>query len=208
MNSSRLGSAYNNSIWIYPPFEDLSGLLVQMETLPSKGLSLNDYVNAVISYMKESSQDLNIVNSSETTLLGSILAHKLIYTYTDQGAVIVGMTIISMKNDRVYYFDYSAEAKKFREHLPTVQHIIDSFDIKKTDTTIPEPLETEGVDYLTYQNITCGIKVRYPVNWNNLETQDYNPDTTTNVVKFYSPIEGYSQFLKSYDMSIDVSSTQ
>jgi hypothetical protein len=205
-----LGTTYNSSVWFYPPSDTYSTVLVQVENLPSNNISLNDYVNENIRYLKENSQDFDLVNSTIITLADNSRAHRTVYTYDIQGTLYKSSIIVSIKNDKVYYIGYDAEAEKYPEYLATLQQILDSLEIE-ADTLIlnnaNKTLQSEDLDDLIYQNTTYGIKMEYPSNWNNYDSTDYTDDRVTNIVTFYSPIEGLSYMLKSYTMNIDILST-
>ena len=87
---------------------------------------------------------------------------------------------------------YIAKQTKLSSYLPTIQKMIDSFEINIGITN------SSGNSFLTYQNnSTLGIKIQYPANWQRIESEDNDHG-----VLFLSPSESSSdRFLESFSVS-------
>jgi eukaryotic-like serine/threonine-protein kinase len=97
---------------------------------PSNNKSLNDLANQSIASYRQKYADFQLTGSNEITLKGSP-AYMFKYQYTDQlfgkaMAMDIGMT----KAGKLYVLTYSAEPAKFYSYLPTIQRMIDSFEIE------------------------------------------------------------------------------
>ncbi|HYZ96487.1 MAG TPA: hypothetical protein VE524_07805 [Nitrososphaeraceae archaeon] len=64
-----------------------------------------------------------------TTLSGNNPAHKVLYTNREGEDEHKTMQILSIKDDKIYLLTYSAEKRKYSDYLPTIEKMIDSFEI-------------------------------------------------------------------------------
>jgi len=72
------------------------------------------------------------IESYTNTTLGGNNAIKIVYTYTDSKNTNIKATdIATVNNDRLYVIQYYAESPKYQTYLPTLQKMIDSFQITK-----------------------------------------------------------------------------
>jgi eukaryotic-like serine/threonine-protein kinase len=72
------------------------------------------------------------IKSYTNTTLGGNNAIKIVYSYTNTKNNSFNATdIATIKNDRLYVIQYYAESSKYQSYLPTLQKMIDSFQIKK-----------------------------------------------------------------------------
>jgi eukaryotic-like serine/threonine-protein kinase len=72
------------------------------------------------------------IESYTNTTLGGNNAIKIVYSYTNTKNNSFNATdIATIKNDRLYVIQYYAESSKYQSYLPTLQKMIDSFQIKK-----------------------------------------------------------------------------
>jgi serine/threonine-protein kinase len=93
-------------------------------------------IQAVNSYRK-SLVNFHLIESRPTILSGS-LAHMLVYNYTDPYLLIPlkAMDIGTVSDDdRIYVMSYYAESAKYSKYLPTIQKMIESFEIISSTTT-------------------------------------------------------------------------
>jgi hypothetical protein len=70
------------------------------------------------------------IESYSNTTLGGNNAIKIVYTYTDSKNTNFKATdTATINNDRLYVIQYYAESPKYQTYLPTLQKMIDSFQI-------------------------------------------------------------------------------
>jgi PsbP-like protein len=70
------------------------------------------------------------IESYTTTTLGGNNAIEIVYRYTDSKNVNFKATdIATIKNDRLYVIQYYAQLPKYQSYLPTLQKMVDSFQI-------------------------------------------------------------------------------
>jgi serine/threonine-protein kinase len=72
-----------------------------------------------------------LIESTSATLSDNP-AHKVVYTYSDaEIGITKTMEILTIKDDKLYFISYTADATKYSSYLPTIQKMIDSFKINK-----------------------------------------------------------------------------
>jgi hypothetical protein len=62
----------------------------------------------------------------------AVKPYKLIYTGVEEAVDLQAMLILTIKDDRAYIISYNAEPTKFSYYLPTLEKMIDSFQITKS----------------------------------------------------------------------------
>ncbi|MBA3749493.1 MAG: DcrB-related protein [Nitrosopumilus sp.] len=97
------------------------------EVIPSN-LTLEDYSNSALSILKGQSLNLNLLETSSSTLSG-FPAHQIVYTYTADGLDLKNMQIWTLADDMVYAITYGGTINEFNDSLPVIQNMIDSFQI-------------------------------------------------------------------------------
>jgi hypothetical protein len=129
---------------------------------------LDDYLDSKLEFPH---LNLSEANTNTTTLAGKP-AYKLVYNYllpaslgyTSESGLRKEMEIGTIINGRVYQATYSAHPDRFLQNLPIIQRMLDTLKIVPTDNPPASP-SVNDVDFLTYENSTFGIKMRYPSNW-------------------------------------------
>ncbi|MFH1684095.1 MAG: PsbP-related protein [Candidatus Margulisiibacteriota bacterium] len=107
-------------------------LIVRIEDLSSKPMTLSEYVDYSINDIKRYFPDIKISESGET-LLDSNSARKHVYTVRTKGRNIKTMRITSIKNNTVYIIAFLAEEDEYSKYLGTVLAMIDSFRCIEND---------------------------------------------------------------------------
>jgi hypothetical protein len=98
----------------------------------SKNISLNEVTKIQIKNLKQSHPDFKLIESTESVLAGNNMAHKIVFTATDDREhQRKAMQIWTLKGDKAYLITYKAEPEKYSKYLPTIQKMIDSFQIIK-----------------------------------------------------------------------------
>ena len=108
-----------------------AGLGVTVKHLGSRNTSLNEVTKVQIKNLTQSHPDFKLVESTNSILAGNI-AHKIVFSATDNMIhERKAMQIWTFKGDNAYLLTYKAEPGKYSKYLPTVQKMIDSFQIIK-----------------------------------------------------------------------------
>jgi eukaryotic-like serine/threonine-protein kinase len=99
-------------------------------------ISVLPYNNTIISLdelVSMTIKDLGnkLIESKPTTLAGNNPAHMLVYTHIDSefGVLLETMDLVTIKGDKIYFITYDADLEEYSSYLPTIQKIIDSFEI-------------------------------------------------------------------------------
>lgn len=118
-------------------------LNIGVEDLPTQSFTLEQYSELGINKLRTSLQDVNITESTDTTLAGS-LAHKITYTFTfidaDNPSIqlpLKNMQVWTVNNGKAYVITYGGVVNQFSESLVDAQKIIDSFEILSGALTQP-----------------------------------------------------------------------
>jgi S1-C subfamily serine protease len=106
-------------------------LYISMKRLTDQNMTLDEYAASVISDYNETLTDFNLIESNTNITLGgdNKPAYRLIYTDREDDVNYKTMEIGTIIGDRVYYIEYFAEEKKYSNYLPTIQMMINSFQI-------------------------------------------------------------------------------
>lgn len=95
----------------------------------------NEYVNGILNNAKQSLPDFQIIESNPDTNMTGISAYKIVYSFLSQDPAaqvhFQSMNIWSVKDKKVYAISYTQAKSLYAAYLPTVQKMIDSFEIIK-----------------------------------------------------------------------------
>ena len=94
----------------------------------SQPITLAKYANNSIEDLRK---DFKIIELDTNASLSDNPAYKLVYTGVEQGVNLQAMLILTIKGDKAYIISYNAEPTKFSNYLPTLQNMINSFQITK-----------------------------------------------------------------------------
>jgi hypothetical protein len=139
-------------------------LLVSMQNLGSKNMTLDEYTQHSINEYRNQSNNNNkihIIESSPTTLSGNP-AYRIVFTESFEGHQLKKMQIWSIINNKVYLIIFSAEESKYDSHLPDVLKTFNSFKIFNPMVTTAN-LNHQQQQNLTYEDF--GINLQYPASW-------------------------------------------
>jgi len=131
ISSSSNNSTLSDIVAFSPPLKNSSNIIgklaIKVDNISDiKPTTLANYADAIISDLK---QDFRVTESN-TTLAGNP-AYKVVYTGLEESVDLQAMLVLAIKGDRVYMISYTAEPEKYSYYLPTVQKMIDSFEILK-----------------------------------------------------------------------------
>ena len=93
-----------------------------------KPITLAKYANNSIEDLRK---DFDIIKLDRNASLSNNPAYKLVYTGVEEGVNLQAMLILTIKDDKAYIISYNAEPTKFSYYLPTLEKMIDSFQITK-----------------------------------------------------------------------------
>jgi hypothetical protein len=103
---------------------------ISIEQFTYENMNLDEYANSLITYYKETLTGFNLVEyDTNTSILARKPAYKLVYRDVEDDTNYKTMEIGTIIGDKVYYIEYIAEAEKYSGYLPTIQMMINSFDI-------------------------------------------------------------------------------
>lgn len=106
-----------------------AGLGITIKQLGSRHTSLNEVTNVQIKNLTQGHPDFRLIESTNSILAGNI-AHKIVFSATDNMKhERTAMQIWTLKGNNAYLITYKAEPGKYSKYLPTVQKMIESFQI-------------------------------------------------------------------------------
>ena len=123
------GLGGDNVVKFIIPQQRFPSLFVQIEDLDSSKL-LQEYTYDKINHLRQVFLNFNIIEQNPTTLADNN-AYKIVYTFTLEQINYKRMDIWTIKDDRVYIINYLVETEKYSSYLPTIQKMVDSFEIVK-----------------------------------------------------------------------------
>ncbi|MGB7955729.1 MAG: PsbP-related protein [Candidatus Nitrosopolaris sp.] len=105
------------------------GLGITIKHLGSGNTSLNEVTKVQIKNLTQSHPDFRLIESTNSVLAGNI-AHKIVFIATDNRKhERTAMQIWTLKGNNAYLITYKTEPGKYSKYLPTVQKMIESFQI-------------------------------------------------------------------------------
>ena len=110
---------------VYP-----AALGLKIQELTSQNVPLQEVTKAQMSELKKTNPDLKISESSSTTLAGKP-AHKVVFSATDNNQVErKALQLWTVVDNKAILITYKAEPDKYSSYLPTIEKMINSFQIK------------------------------------------------------------------------------
>jgi len=125
---------YTNIVAFYSPLQNLTAVPSQFllsRTHYSQNITLNDYGKLVNATLQQ--PGVQIVESKPFTLGDGTPAHSIVFI-PPSGSVPFKpeiMLVWTVKGSNVYTLLYNGEAAKYSFYLPTIQKMINSFEITK-----------------------------------------------------------------------------
>ena len=103
---------------------------ISIEELTDENRTLDEYANSLITDYKKTLTGFNLVESdTNNSMLSGRPAYKLVYTDREDDTNYKTMEIGTIIGDKVYYIEYIAEEERYTNYLPTIQMMINSFEI-------------------------------------------------------------------------------
>jgi eukaryotic-like serine/threonine-protein kinase len=108
---------------------------VSVEGLNRSITTTNEYVNGILNKAKQSLSDFQINESNHNANIAGTSAYKIVYSFLSQDPAVQAhfqsMNIWSVIDNKVYGISYTEAKSLYPTYLPTVQKMIDSFEIIK-----------------------------------------------------------------------------
>lgn len=123
---------YTNIVAFYSPLHNLTAVPEQLllsRTHYSQSVTLNDYSKLVNETLKQ--PGVQILEAKQITLTSGSPAHSVVFIPPSGNTSfkIQIMLVWTAKGDNIYTLAYNAEAAKYALYLPTIQKMINSFEI-------------------------------------------------------------------------------
>jgi hypothetical protein len=151
---------YPNVVVFRPSQQNNSDMFIENLTISVESIAqnttLDEYTDVTVNLYSATNFDL--VESDTTTTLAGNPAHKAIFEYRTKGEGNESklLQIWTVKGSKAYRITFQADPERYSEILPIAQKMIDSFKIS---------------DFLLYENPTIGIKMEYPIDWQEKKAQ-------------------------------------
>jgi len=125
---------YTNIVAFYTPLQNLTAVPSQFllsRTHYSQNITLNDYSKLVSATLQQ--PGVQIVESKPFTLGDGTPAHSIVFIPPSGNVPFKPeiMLVWTVKGSNVYTLLYSGDAAKYSFYLPTIQKMINSFEITK-----------------------------------------------------------------------------
>jgi hypothetical protein len=169
-----------------------ASMFVSVDNLPFQITDVDDYISYYVNHLRTHAAISEPIGVTLTSLAGN-LAHNFTASTKIGQAIYHSTKIIMLSGVKKYEITYYiAQQAKLSSYLPTIQKMIDSFEINIGITN------SSGNSFLTYENnSTLGIKIQYPANWQRIESVDNDHG-----VLFLSQSESnLDRFLESFSVS-------
>jgi YVTN family beta-propeller protein len=96
--------------------------------------TLDDFASAEVEYRKRTEPTINVIEAVGTTLNGSP-SYQIVFTYVKGISEMKDTEILTMKNGIGYLLEFIVESPKYSYYLPTVQNMVNSFEIHNSNLT-------------------------------------------------------------------------
>jgi eukaryotic-like serine/threonine-protein kinase len=131
-NGAKQGSVTDAVSFVPPTINSNANLDISIDDISDeKGITLSQYANNSIGDLTQSLKDFKLISSNTNSVLAGLSTYKLIYAHTDENTTFKGLEVGVMKGDKVYILVYEAGLNEYDKYLPTLQQLIDTFQITK-----------------------------------------------------------------------------
>jgi hypothetical protein len=103
----------------------VGNILQTVDDIPS---DLQTFGQGAIASHQALYPDFNLMSSGPTTLAGNP-AYKFVFNASDQNRKFIGMQIWTIKDQRMYGLVHTIQAERYSDNLPTIQRMVDSFEL-------------------------------------------------------------------------------
>ncbi len=131
-NGTKQGSVTDAVSFLPPTINSNASLDISIDDISDeKGITIAQYANNSIGDLKESLKDFKLISSNTNSVLAGLSTYKSIYTHTDENTTFKDLEVGVMKGDKVYILVYEAGLNEYDKYLPTLQQLINTFQITK-----------------------------------------------------------------------------
>ncbi len=131
-NGTKLGSETDAVSFLPPTINSNASLDISIDDISDeKGITLAQYANGSLGDLKQSLKDFKLISSNTNSVLAGLSAYKSIYTHADENTIFKDLEIGVMKGDKVYILVYEAGLNEYDKYLPTIQQLVNTFQITK-----------------------------------------------------------------------------
>jgi eukaryotic-like serine/threonine-protein kinase len=125
---------------------------VEQQLTPADTKNIDLYLRSIINGYRFNSTDFHLTSATTHATLAGRQAYSLVFTDTYQGFPTKTMIRGIVNRDKNYYLLFTAEAAKFDSFLPTVQKMINSFELSTPIALQQEPEKLDNT--LVYLSTT------------------------------------------------------
>jgi hypothetical protein len=112
---------------------------VEQQLTPADTKNIDLYLRSIINGYRFNSTDFHLTSATTHATLAGRQAYSLVFTDTYQGFPTKTMIRGIVDDNKNYYLLFTAEAAKFDSFLPTVQKMINSFELSTPIVLQQEP---------------------------------------------------------------------
>jgi eukaryotic-like serine/threonine-protein kinase len=112
---------------------------VEQQLTPADIKNVDLYLRSIINGYRSNSTDFHLTSATTHATLAGRQAYSLVFTDTYQGFPTKTMIRGIVNEDKSYYLLFTAEAAKFDSFVPTVQKMINSFELSTPIALQQEP---------------------------------------------------------------------
>jgi hypothetical protein len=134
IKSSSGNSTLVDLVTFSSPFKNNSDTIAQNLDVKIDNISdiqpttLAGYANDTVTDLR---QDFKVIESNTNATLAGNPAYKFVYTGIEESVNLQAMIVLTIKGDRAYIISYTAQPAIYSYYLPTIQKMINSFEITK-----------------------------------------------------------------------------
>ena len=116
----------------FPVVNSNANFDITIDDISDQKRTLTQYANQSVADLKQSLTDFKLIESNTSSVvIAGLPAYKIVYTSADGSNILKTMEIGVMKGDKVYILTYEAGMPVYIKYSPTIQKMIDSFQITK-----------------------------------------------------------------------------
>jgi eukaryotic-like serine/threonine-protein kinase len=111
---------------------------VEQQLTPTNTKNIDLYLRNIINGYRFNSTDFHLTSATTHATLAGRQAYSLVFTDTYQGFPTKTMIRGIVNGDKDYYLLFTAEAAKFDSFLPTIQKMINSFELSTPSSALQQ----------------------------------------------------------------------
>jgi hypothetical protein len=132
-------SGGSEAVRFYSPASDQSDkfqeqLAILVDNSPGLNANLDDYMQYRISSYKLNYNEFKLLGTNTDKMISGERAYMIWYSYKDQNISEIDIKVMEIGiivNRKVYIISYYADVEKYFEYLPSVEKMLDSFEVTR-----------------------------------------------------------------------------